>query len=176
VPELLYWRRNGGGPVGRLARECTAFAQRGLPVDDALADIGWRTPFITTAFNHLEVFALARVEPALRSRLMTLAVEVFRERWLPLMRIEAAAFRAELPALIGALGQQERLSAVWMAQQLTTALTAIEAMLPEEDLTLERLEIATLVGERCACPQATMGGLRFAGAGSGLAVVADLPA
>ena len=76
VPELLYWRRNGGGPVRRLARECTAFAQRGLPVDDALADIGWRTPLITTAFNHLEVFALARVAAALRPRLMALAVEV----------------------------------------------------------------------------------------------------
>ncbi len=40
VPELLYWRRNGGGPVRRLARECTAFAQRGLPVEDALAISG----------------------------------------------------------------------------------------------------------------------------------------
>lgn len=95
VPEVLYWRRNGGGPVSRLARECTAYSQRRLPVDDALADFGWRTPLITTAFNHLEVFALARVAPELRPRLMALAVRVFRDRWLPLMRREAAAFRVE---------------------------------------------------------------------------------
>jgi glycosyltransferase involved in cell wall biosynthesis len=175
LPELLYWRRDGGGVV-RQARECTAFAQRGLPVDDALADIGWRTPYITTAFNHLEVFALARVEPALRARLMALAVEVFRARWLPLMCHEAAAFRAELPGLIGGLGQQERVTAFWMAQQLTAALTAIETMLPEEDLTLERLEIATLVAERRDGNQATMGGLAFAGAGAGLSVAAGSPA
>jgi hypothetical protein len=168
LPELLYWRRNGGGAVRRLARECTAFAQRGLPVDDALADIGWRTPCITTAFNHIEVFALARVEPALRARLMALAVEMFRARWLPLMCHEAAAFRAEIPALIDRLGQQERVTAFWMAQQLTAALTAIDTMLPEEDLTLERLEIATLVAERRGGDQATMGGLAFAGAGAGL--------
>jgi hypothetical protein len=164
VPELLYWRRNGGGPVRKLARECTSFAQRGLPVDDALADIGWRTPCITTAFNHLEVFALARVELALRRRLMALAVAVFRARWLPLMLHEAAEFRAALPALMGGTGQQDRVTAVWAAQQLGAALTAIETMLPEEDFTLERVEIATLAAERREVGQATMGEPVFAGA------------
>ena len=174
LPGLLYWRRNGGGPVRRLARECTAFAQRGLPVDDALADIGWRTPCITTAFNHLEVFALARVEPELRAGLMAAAVEVFRARWLPLMRQEAAAFRAEIPGLITRLGEQERVTALWMAQQLTSALTAIETMLPEEDLTLERFEIATLAADRRGSNQATMGGLAF-GANTDLSVAAGSP-
>ena len=178
VPDLLYWRRNGGGPVLRLARECTAFAQRGLPVDDAIADIGWRTPVITTAFNHLEIFALARVDPAVRGRLMALAVKVFRERWLPLMRQEAAAFRAELPALIALLGDQDGVAASWMAQQLGVALTAIETMLPEEDLTLERLDIATLAAERRGGDQATMGALVLAGGESGFAggVAAASPA
>jgi hypothetical protein len=36
------------------------------------------------------------------------------------------------------------------------ALTAIETMLPEEDFTLERLEIASLAAERRGCGQAMM--------------------
>jgi hypothetical protein len=164
VPELLYWRRNGGGAVRKLARECSAFAQRGLPVDDALADIGWHTPLITTAFNHQEVFALARIAPALRASLMALAVEVFRSRWLPLMRYEAATFRAELPSLIGLLDKQTGVCAGWMAQQLTAALTAVETMVPEEDFTLERLEICTLAAEQRGRDQATIDGVAFFGA------------
>jgi glycosyltransferase involved in cell wall biosynthesis len=153
VPECLYWRRDGGGPVLRLARECTAYAQRGLPVDDALADPRWRTPLITTAFNHLEVFSLARIEPERRKTLMELAVQVFRARWLPLMRREAASFRSLLPGLMAALAQQDAVVAGWMARQLTDALIAIETILPEEDFTVAHLEIATLAAERLR-PQA----------------------
>jgi len=156
VPEVLYWRRNGGGPVRRLARECTAYSQRGLPVDDAVSDIGWRTPLISTAFNHIEVFSLARVAPELRPRLMALSVQCFRARWLGLMQREAAAFRAELPNLIAAIGQQDGVLANWTALQLTAALTAIETVLPEEDFTLAHLEIATLAAERRQAGQARM--------------------
>jgi hypothetical protein len=148
VPDLLYWRRDGGGPVLRLARECTAYAQRGLPVDDALADPSWRTPLITTAFNHLEVFALARIEPERRRTLMELAVQVFRARWLPLLRREAASFRSELPALMAMLANQDGVAAPWMARQLGAALIAIETILPEEDFSLAQLEIATLAADR----------------------------
>jgi hypothetical protein len=148
VPELLYLRRGGGGPVLRLARECTAYAQRGLPVDDALADPSWRTPLITTAYNHLEVFSLARIEPERRKSLMELAVQVFRARWLPLMRHEAASFGAELPALMAALAQQDGVAASWMARHLGDALIAIETMLPEADFALTHLEIAMLAADR----------------------------
>jgi hypothetical protein len=153
VPDCLYWRRDGGGPVLRLARECTAYAQRGLPVDDALADPGWRTPLITTAFNHLEVFSLARIDPEQRRTLMELAVQVFRARWLPLLRREAASFRAELPALLATLAQQDGVAAAWMARHLGEALNAIGSILPEEDFTLAQLEIATLAADRSR-PQA----------------------
>ena len=153
VPDCLYWRRGGGGAVARLARECTAYSQRGLPVDDALADPSWRTPLISTAFNHVEVFSLARVEPSLRRRLMALAVQVFRARWLGLMQREAAALRAQLPTLMAALAEQDGAAAGWMARQLTDALMAVETMLPEEDFTLAHLEIATLAAERMR-PQA----------------------
>ena len=153
VPDCLYWRRDGGGPVLRLARECTAYAQRGLPVDDELADPGWRTPLITTAFNHLEVFSLARIEPERRNTLMQLAVQVFRARWLPLMRREAAAFRSQLPGLMATLVQQDRVVAGWMARHLSEALIAIETILPEEDFSIAQLEIATLTAERLR-PQA----------------------
>jgi hypothetical protein len=169
VAEVLYWRRNGGGPVSRLARECTAYSQRGLPVDDAFADFGWRTPLITAAFNHLEVFALARVAPELRPLLMALAVQVFRDRWLPLMRGEAAALRAELPMLLVMLGRQDDGVARWMAQHLTAELTAVETMLPELDFTLEHLEIATLAGGHRRCDQAMMPVLALTGAGSAVA-------
>jgi glycosyltransferase involved in cell wall biosynthesis len=176
IPEVLYWRRNGGAPVSRLARECTAYAQRGLPMDDALADLGWRTPLITTAYNHLEVFALARVAPELRPRLMALAVQVFRGRWLSLMRREAALFRTGLPALLAALERQDGVVAGMMARHLTEALTAIETMLPEEDFTLAHLEIATLTSGRRHCDQATMPPPPFAGVGSAVAAAAGSPA
>ena len=153
VPDLLYLRRGGGGPVLRLARECTAYAQRGLPVDDALADPAWRTPLITTAFNHIEVFSLARIEPDRRKMLMELAVQVFRARWLPLMRREAAAFRSELPTMMTALARQDGVAASWMARHLGEALTAIETMLPDADFALTHLEIAMLAGDRLR-PQA----------------------
>jgi glycosyltransferase involved in cell wall biosynthesis len=148
VPDLLYLRRGGGGPVLRLARECTAYAQRGLPVDDALADPSWRTPLITTAFNHLEVFSLARIEPALRTILMALAVQVFRARWLPLLRQEAASFSAALPALLAMLARQDGVASSWMGHRLSEALVAIETMLPETDFALAHLEIAMLAADR----------------------------
>jgi glycosyltransferase involved in cell wall biosynthesis len=153
VPDFLYWRRDGGSPVLRLARECTAYAQRGLPVDDALADPGWRTPLITNAFNHIEVFSLARIEPDRRKALMELAVQVFRARWLPLMRREAASFRSELPTFMTTLGRQDDVVGNWMARHLTEALIAIETILPEEDFALAHLEIAMLAADRLR-PQA----------------------
>lgn len=146
VPDVLFWRRDGGKPVTALARGCSEYTQRGLAPDDRLAELRWRTPLITTAYAHVEQFALARLDEPVRCRLMTEAVRIFRARWLPLMRMEAAQFRAALPGFIEAFAGEEAVVAGWMAGHLSQALRAIEAVLPEEDFTLAHLEIATLAG------------------------------
>ena len=66
VPETLYWRRDGGKPVAVLARAATEQGSRRLPVDRPDADQRWRTPLITTAYAHIETFALARVPEFVR--------------------------------------------------------------------------------------------------------------
>jgi len=133
VPEVLYWRRDGGKPVDALARGCTEFAQRNLPLDDDLAELRWRTPLITTAYNHIETFAAARVDAATRRHLMAETPRIFRTRWLPLLRREAAAFRALLPP---------DTEDPWQTQQLTDAICAITTILPDEDFSDTLLHLA----------------------------------
>jgi glycosyltransferase involved in cell wall biosynthesis len=60
VAEPLYWRRDGGKPVLQLARSATEQGCRGVPLEDELAEQSWRTPLITTAYAHIEMFAAAR--------------------------------------------------------------------------------------------------------------------
>lgn len=144
VPELLFWRRDGGKPVATLARGCTEAAQRGLGVDDALAEHRWRTPLITTAYAHIAMFSIARLDIDSRRVLMKRTPCIFRDRWGPLLRREAVEFRAALPRLIGAMGCERGAVAVWMAQQLTDSVRAVETILPELDFTVEQVEIATL--------------------------------
>ncbi len=133
VPEPLYWRRDGGKPVAQIARGATQAAQRGHPASDPLGDLRWRTPLITTAHNHLDVFATAPLDAASRLSLMRAAPGIFRKRWLPAMRQEAAALRADLPALLarggGTLGQ-------WQRRMLAEAVAAVAAILPDEGFPL----------------------------------------
>jgi hypothetical protein len=133
VAEPLYWRRDGGKPVGALARGCTEYAQRGLGLEDGLAELRWRTPLITTAYGHVELFALARLEPADRRRLMGDAVRIFRGRWLALLEREAAGLRAALPQLIAAAAGETGVLAGWMARHIADAIGAVETLLPEQD-------------------------------------------
>ena len=136
VPEPLYWRRDGGKPVAQIARGCTEAAQRGLPLSDATTDLRWRTPLITTAYAHLETFAVARVTEAQRVALMADAVAIFRSRWLAPMQTEAQAFAAILPTLLArAAGEAEPLAG-WMRRQIADAAGAIAALLPEHAASL----------------------------------------
>ena len=146
VPETLFWRRDGGKANAILARGCSQFAQRGLPLDDELAELGWRTPMITTAFAHVEAFAMARLDAAERLTLMQDAGAIFRRRWGAQMLHEARRFRADLPERIGVLAAASGLAAQWIALQLTQAVRAIETILPEQDFTEAHLEIAALAG------------------------------
>ena len=70
VPEALYWRRGGGKPVMLLGRGATEQGNRGVPLDDVLAEQRWRTPLITTAYTHMEVFAAVRLPLPQRLLLM----------------------------------------------------------------------------------------------------------
>jgi glycosyltransferase involved in cell wall biosynthesis len=146
VPDVLFWRRSGGKPVGALARGCTEASQRGLPLDDALAELRWRTPLITTAYAHIELFARVPLTLAARQTLIHDAQQIFGARWGPLLRQEAMAFRALLPALLGGLAGQQGASAVWLGQSLIEAISAITAVLPDEAFTQAHLEIAALAG------------------------------
>ena len=97
VPDVLYWRRDGGKPVLTLARAATEQARAGLPLDDTLAEQRWRTPLITTAYAHQEMFAAARLAHVERLGLMRDAAAIFRSRWLRDLRREAAALATTLP-------------------------------------------------------------------------------
>ena len=132
IAALHFWRRHGGKDVGTLARGCSQFTQRGLPLDDALADLAWHTPLIGTAHGHIERFALARLSPTDRRTLMEDVPAIFRHRWLPLLRQEAARFRAALPALTARADAERGVAALWARRQLTDAMAAIEMILPEE--------------------------------------------
>jgi glycosyltransferase involved in cell wall biosynthesis len=124
VPDLLYFRRDGGRPVAQLARGCTEAAQRGLPSDDALGDLRWMLPLVATAHAHVETFAVARLPQTERARLMQDAARIFRTRWHALMRREAEAFLAALPGL--------RTGAdAWRQRQIADALAMLDWVLPE---------------------------------------------
>jgi Glycosyl transferase family 2 len=149
VPEVLYWRRDGGKPVAALARAATEQARAGLPLDDTLGEQRWRTPLITTAFAHQEMFAAARLAHAARVALMQAVPEVFRARWLPLLRQEAAALAGELPRQLARMAAVPALEARWLAHTLRTAIDAAAAIVPEIDLTMFALELAARAGEPC---------------------------
>jgi hypothetical protein len=71
-----------------------------LSADDELGEQHWRTPLITTAFQHVRMVANARVPAARRQALIADIPEIFRARWLPLLRREAEGFRDQLPYLL----------------------------------------------------------------------------
>ena len=147
VPEVLYWRRNGGRPVAVLARAATEQARVGLPLDDTLAEQRWRTPLITTAFAHQEMFAAARLPHADRLALMEIVPEVFRARWLGLLRQEAAGLAVELPGLLARVATAGTIEARWLAHSLMAAIDAVAAIVPEVDLTMFALELVARAGE-----------------------------
>ncbi len=147
IDDPLYFRRDGGKPVIKLARASTEQGTRGVSLDGMLADQRWRTPLITTAYAHLETFAAARLTEEARLTLMADAIAIFRARWLPALQREAAALRAYLPSLIAGLASADPLPTAWLAAHLTEAIRAVETILPEEDFTLSHMEIAALAGE-----------------------------
>ena len=131
---LLFWRRHGGKDVAALARGCSAFTQRGLGLDDELADLFWRLPLVGTAYAHVERFALARIGAAERRALMASVAPIFRRRWLALMRREADGFAAALPALAARLAASEGVARLWGGRQLREAMDALAALLPDHAL------------------------------------------
>lgn len=144
VPQPLYRRRDGGKPVVRLARAATMQMRAGLLADDPLGDPGWRTPLITTAFGHIETFATSAAELADRRALIAEVAPIFRARWLPAMRQEAAALRGALPALIAGVEDVEPAESHLVAPGLARLMHASEALVPEIDMTAARVELAAL--------------------------------
>jgi glycosyltransferase involved in cell wall biosynthesis len=149
VPAPLYWRRDGGKPVLHLARAATAQAHTGLGAEDGLADQRWRTPLITTAYAHMEMFADSRLASADRLALMRDVPAVFRARWLPGLRHEAVRLRHDLPARMAALREADPVLAQWMARGLIEVLQGAAALVPEIDMTGDWLEITA---SACAWP------------------------
>jgi hypothetical protein len=146
VPDALYWRRDGGKPVAQLARAATAQSRAGLAADDVLGDVHWRTPFITTAFGHVEAFATLSLPLAERRTLVAEVAPIFRGRWLGSMQREALALRAALPELIFRIEDAEPAEAHLASAALGRALHASEALVPEVDMTTMRIELAALPG------------------------------
>ncbi|MDE2516828.1 MAG: glycosyltransferase family 2 protein [Rhodospirillales bacterium] len=147
VPELLYWRRDGGKPIDRLARAATLAATRGVGLGDALAEQRWRTPLITTAFAHIENFATARLPFADRLALIDSVPGIFRARWLPALRREAQLLADALPALFASLAAAPPLLRCVLGGEIAAALRAARAIVPESGLALAALELAAITGE-----------------------------
>jgi Glycosyl transferase family 2 len=135
VAERLYWRRDAGKPVAQIARGCTEAIQRGLPLNDAPAELRWMTPLITTAYSHIEGLAVARLPERDRIVLMTEARDIFRARWLPLLQAEARAFATALPELATRARTASAPLTHWMLQQIAHVTQAIAAMVPESAAT-----------------------------------------
>lgn len=133
VPEPLYWRRDGGKPLPRLARAATERGSRGLDVDDSATEPHWLMPLTMTAFAHLETFAVARLGAQDRAALFGMVPEIFRARWLPAMRQEAAALRVAVPTLLTRLEQVRPAERGWFIRNLADLLHAARMILPDED-------------------------------------------
>ena len=146
IDAALFWRRNGGANVADLARGCSQFTQRNLPLDDALADLLWRIPLAATAYGHIERFAVARIGTTERRTLMQSVPPIFRARWLPMMRQEASRFRAALPDLLDRLAGEHGVAASWAGRQIAAALNALHALVPEADFAPERSAVDALAG------------------------------
>ena len=131
VPELLYWRRDGGKPVLHLARAATQQAQNGLSPDDELGDQLWRVPLITTAWQHIRMLATARLPLQSRRELIAEVPEIFRRRWFPLMQHEAEQFRLQLPGLLDNLSGVPTADARWQLHQLMRVQEACATIMPE---------------------------------------------
>lgn len=147
------WRRDGGKPVGQLARAATEQARAGLPLDDTLAEQRWRTPMITTAYAHLEMAAACRLPHVERLALMHDARTIFHDRWLPFLLREAEALHAMLPALLAELRRATPLEAAWMAGALADALRAAASIVPEVTQSAAAAEVVALCS-RAALPAA----------------------
>jgi hypothetical protein len=131
VPETLYFRRDGGKPVDRIAQASTEAAQRGHDFREDATDLCWMTPLITTAFTHVETFAVARLPLAERMALMEDAGRIFRARWMPFLRREAAAFQAARPALAAAASAAEGWRQAWLWRRIAEVDAVIATILPE---------------------------------------------
>ncbi len=152
VNEPLFWRRGAGRPVLVLARASTEQGNRGVPLDDVLAEQRWRTPLITTAYTHMEMFATVRLPLSRRLELMRAVPEIFRARWLPLMEREAAALRAALPDLMQAIAAVGPVEGAWLARSVTETLLGAQALLPEQNFDADLLAVAALTGETLRRP------------------------
>jgi glycosyltransferase involved in cell wall biosynthesis len=144
VAERLFWRRDGGKPVMQLARAATMQAHTGLSFDDVLAEHRWRTPLITTAYAHVEMFAESRLAGSDRLALMREVPAIFRGRWLQWMQNEATRLKSELPAFLTRLRAAEGVQLGWMARTIIEALQGIAAIVPEVDLTNDWLAVTAL--------------------------------
>ncbi len=150
IDATLFWRRHGGAKVADLARGCSQFTQRNLPLDDALADLLWRIPLTATAYGHIERFAVARIGQSERRTLMQSVPPIFRARWLPMMRNEAAHFRTALPDLLDRLAAEHGVAAAWAGRQIADALNALESLVPAADFSPERSAVEALSTARIA--------------------------
>jgi hypothetical protein len=153
---LLYFRRGGGKPVLLLGRGATEQGNRGVPLDDILSEHRWRTPLITTAYTHMEVFAAARLPLAQRMALMRAVPAIFRARWLPWLQQEVTSLRTALPALLQMISSAPAVATAWQARTLSDVLIAAQTILPEEDLSPTLLELTSIAGDaqRTAAPPA----------------------
>ena len=97
-----------------------------------MTDLRWMTPLITTAYAHVETFAVARLPAADRAVLMQDAARIFGARWLPLMRREVVQFRALRPALEQIADSAQGIRQHWLRRRLQDVEQAIVAIMQDQ--------------------------------------------
>jgi len=145
VPEPLYWRRSGGRPVDLLARVSTERVNRGLKVTDPEAELRWLTPLITTAYAHIETFAVSRIEAPLRLALMAVVPALFQKRWGRLLDAEADRFVVAMERWLAQATDANPVDPRWRARMAWEAINAVQTILPHRDLDALMREANALV-------------------------------
>jgi len=109
VPEVLY---NRSFPFDRgyfdIARQYSRAFPRGLPVDDIFARPEPRFPMIDLLYQHLDMFAVARIDPQLRPRLFEAAQSILTERYEQELGQDLRALEQVLETALTRMGQDVR--------------------------------------------------------------------
>lgn len=100
VPRPLFLRRGEPAPLWQLARNAGLAWVRNRSQGDIFTDFSALAPLASSAWAHVETFALARISAIERASLIEAARDILRDRWQDRLRQEAILLAGRLPVLM----------------------------------------------------------------------------